>query len=82
VLLTGGGEDGTAGLTAIERAGGVAIIQDPDEAPHPWMPLTALREDHVDLVLPLAEIAPALLALAAGQVVPDGREERRLQQSN
>jgi len=70
VLLTGGGEDGTAGLTAIRHAGGIAVIQDPEEATHPWMPLSALRNDHVDLVLPLEEIAPTLLTLAAGEVLP------------
>jgi two-component system chemotaxis response regulator CheB len=71
VLLTGGGEDGTAGLTAIRHAGGIGMIQDPEEATHPWMPLSALRNDHVDLVLPLVEIAPALLALAAGEVLTE-----------
>ena len=71
ILLTGGGEDGTDGLTAIGYAGGIAIIQDPEEAPHPWMPPTALRKDHVDLVLPLMEIVPTLLTLAAGEPLPE-----------
>src|SRR5262245_58902065 len=70
VLLTGGGQDGTAGMIAISKVGGVTIIQDPREASHPWMPLTALRRDHVDLVLPLVEIAPTLLNLAAGCALP------------
>jgi len=70
VLLTGGGDDGTAGLTAIGHAGGISIVQDPEEASHRWMPLSALRKDHVALVLPLAEIAPTLLTLAAGEALP------------
>jgi two-component system chemotaxis response regulator CheB len=69
VLLTGGGEDGAAGLTAIQHAGGFTIVQDPEEALHRWMPLSALRKDHVDLVLPLAEIAPTLLTLASLEAV-------------
>src|ERR1700736_482016 len=32
IILTGGGSDGTKGLIAIEQAGGLAIVQDPDDA--------------------------------------------------
>jgi len=70
VVLTGGGDDGVDGLLAIKAAGGVSIAQDPDEAPHPWMPASAILYDHVDLVLPLVDIAPALVALARGETVP------------
>ena len=66
VVLTGGGDDGVDGLIAIKHAGGISIAQDPDEAPHPWMPRSAILYDHVDLVLPLLEIAPALVTLAQG----------------
>jgi len=70
VVLTGGGDDGADGLLAIKHAGGVSIAQDPDEAPHPWMPRSAIVYDHVDLVLPLDAIATALVALARGETVP------------
>jgi len=69
VLLTGGGDDGTDGLSAIKAAGGISIVQDPSEAQHPSMPLNAMLCDHVDLVLPLAEIAAHLVALANGSAV-------------
>ncbi len=69
VLLSGGGDDGTDGLTAIENAGGISIVQNPEEAPHPWMPLTAINRDHVHLILPLDRIAAVLVALAAGAAV-------------
>jgi hypothetical protein len=35
------------------------------------MPLAALGRDHGDLVLPLLEIVPTLLTLAAGEALPE-----------
>ena len=66
VLLSGRGADGVSGLIAIKAAGGMSIAQDPAEAEHPTMPSTAIVKDDVDAVLPVAEIAEALVALAYG----------------
>jgi two-component system chemotaxis response regulator CheB len=63
VLLSGADDDGAAGLHAIQRNGGVAIIQDPEEAQFPAMPLSALRHFTPDFRLPAAEIGPALSRL-------------------
>jgi two-component system chemotaxis response regulator CheB len=65
IVLTGYLDDGTAGLAAIKRAGGIAIVQDPLEAEAPYMPRSALRHVKVDYRLKLAEIAPLLVKLAA-----------------
>jgi two-component system chemotaxis response regulator CheB len=65
VVLTGLLDDGSAGLAAIKRAGGVAIVQDPADAEYPPMPRNALRTVAVDAVLPLSEIPARLVALAA-----------------
>src|SRR5262245_28288596 len=73
VVLTGGGDDGVDGLLAIKGAGGICIAQDPDEAPHPWMPARAIRFDHIDAVLPLARMAGVLVSLANGEAIPDYR---------
>lgn len=63
VVLTGLLDDGTAGLWAIKDRGGVAIVQSPDEAPHPSMPLSALQHVDIDHTLPIAEMPEVLLSL-------------------
>jgi two-component system chemotaxis response regulator CheB len=63
VVLTGQLYDGTAGLMAIRNAGGLAVVQDPADAPAGVMPQTALTIAGADHVLPLAQIGPTLAAL-------------------
>lgn len=77
VLLTGGGDDGTRGLINIKAAAGISIVQDPDEARASSMPLNALLYDHVDLVLSLHDIAPAIVALAHGTSIHRFAQDRR-----
>jgi two-component system chemotaxis response regulator CheB len=64
VILTGSLDDGTQGLEAIKKCGGQAIVQNPEEAFAPSMPLSALRYVEVDHVLNLDEIPPVLVRLA------------------
>ncbi len=61
--MTGANEDGAAGLLAIQRAGGIAIVQDPEEAEVDIMPLAALQRLVPDHLLPLRGIAELLRAL-------------------
>ena len=61
VVLTGLLDDGTEGLIAIKAAGGTSIVQDPADAAWPSMPQNAVKRDHVDRVVALADLA-ALLA--------------------
>ena len=67
VILTGGLDDGTAGLWAVKQLGGTAIVQDPKDAFVPSMPSSALQFVNVDYCLPLTEIAPILVKLANTQ---------------
>ena len=53
VLFSGLLDDGTAGLKAVSRAGGITIIQDPNEARFASMPRNALRHDSPQHVLPV-----------------------------
>lgn len=67
VILTGSLDDGTAGLLAIKRRGGVAIVQDPDDAMYASMPRSALAHVDVDHVLVLSKIGPVLARLTREQ---------------
>ncbi|HEY0016760.1 MAG TPA: chemotaxis protein CheB [Longimicrobium sp.] len=68
IVLTGNLDDGTAGLMAVRSAGGLAIIQDPDDALYAGMPSSALRHVQADHVAPLSEI-PTLLVRRVGERV-------------
>jgi two-component system chemotaxis response regulator CheB len=57
IVLTGGNQDGAAGLSAVRRAGGITAVQDPETAQVPLMPASALARGPVDYVLPLAGLA-------------------------
>lgn len=64
VVLTGNLDDGAAGLLAIKNRGGLAIVQDPDEAQAPSMPASAIEATAVDFVLRAQQIGPKLVELA------------------
>ncbi|MBE9068393.1 chemotaxis protein CheB [Leptolyngbya cf. ectocarpi LEGE 11479] len=65
VVLTGTGSDGGMGVKAIKEMGGTVIAEDQNTAEFSGMPQTAIRTGSVDFVLPLSEVAPALMTLVA-----------------
>ncbi len=61
VVLTGMLDDGTTGLTAIKKCGGIAVVQDPKDAAYPDMPQSALNNsENVDHCVPVAEMGRLL----------------------
>jgi two-component system chemotaxis response regulator CheB len=60
VVLSGMLDDGTLGLIAIKAARGTTIVQDPNEALFPGMPMSAAENADPDYILPVADI-PMLL---------------------
>ena len=69
VLLSGTGDDGVSGLISITAAGGISLVQDPQEATYPQMPRSALINDRVQAALPVADIADVLSQIARGESV-------------
>jgi two-component system chemotaxis response regulator CheB len=69
VILTGMGDDGASGLLALRQSGGTTIAQDQESSAVYGMPKAALDNGAAAWVLPLSEIAPAVLR-AAGIAVP------------
>jgi two-component system chemotaxis response regulator CheB len=64
VVLSGTLDDGTAGLLSIKSRGGVAIVQDPDEALFAAMPASARDHVDVDYCLPVAQMGQVLATFA------------------
>ena len=63
VVLSGTGSDGSMGVRAIKKMGGTVIVQDEKSSEFFGMPGAAVQTGCVDFVLPLDEIAPALVTL-------------------
>jgi two-component system, chemotaxis family, protein-glutamate methylesterase/glutaminase len=69
IILTGMLDDGTAGMSAIKRCGGSCIVQDPNEAEYPDMPLSVLKEIEVDYCVPLSQIGAVISTIIANKKV-------------
>jgi two-component system, chemotaxis family, protein-glutamate methylesterase/glutaminase len=63
VVLSGTGSDGSMGVRAIKKMGGTVIVQDEKSSEFFGMPGAAVQTGCVDFILPLDEIAPALITL-------------------
>jgi two-component system, chemotaxis family, CheB/CheR fusion protein len=69
VILTGLGSDGADGARQVKAMGGTVVIQNPQTAAHPDMPLS-LAPTTVDIVAELEAIGPLLTDLLAGTYAP------------
>jgi two-component system chemotaxis response regulator CheB len=69
LVLTGYLNDGSSGLNAIRRCGGITVVQDPKDAAIPEMPRNAIRMTNADHVVPLARLPELLIVLVR---VPEG----------
>ncbi len=66
VVLTGMGEDGVAGLHAVRKAGGRVLVQDERTCTVFGMPGAAIAAGLADDVVPLDDLASAIIALSRG----------------
>jgi len=67
VVLTGSGSDGEMGVRAVKKMGGLVIAQDRSSSEFFGMPGAAIGTGSVDMILPLNEIAGALVGLIHGR---------------
>jgi two-component system chemotaxis response regulator CheB len=72
VVLTGSNADGAAGLAAIRRRGGIAIVQEPESAERPQMPRAAIAAVPDAQVRPLEEIGPELVRICVPSAARPG----------
>jgi two-component system chemotaxis response regulator CheB len=70
VIVSGGLDDGTQGLTYIKRNGGIAVVQDPQDAVMPSMPQSAIDNVEVDHVVSIATMSDLLERLTR-QPIPE-----------
>lgn len=68
VALTGSLDDGAAGLAAIRRAGGLALVQDPEDAQCAGMPRAALDAAGADHVFRLDQAGALIDALVRSPI--------------
>ncbi|MDO8861629.1 chemotaxis protein CheB [Haliea sp. E1-2-M8] len=65
IILTGYLDDGTSGMLAIKRCGGVCIAQDPEDAAYPDMPQSVIANVGADYCLPVAQMGALLSDLVS-----------------
>lgn len=63
VVLTGTGNDGTMGVRAIHKMGGIVIAQDKETSEFFGMPEATIKTGVVDFILPLPDIPKVLISL-------------------
>jgi two-component system CheB/CheR fusion protein len=74
VILTGSGSDGAAGAVEVKKAGGTVIIQNPETARYPSMPM-ALPPTAVDHIADLEQMGALLYDLVKGVDLPKPQEK-------
>lgn len=70
VILTGSGSDGAAGAVDVKQAGGTVVIQNPETAHYPSMPMS-LPPTAVDYVVDLPDLGPLLYDIIKGVALPE-----------
>jgi two-component system CheB/CheR fusion protein len=64
VILSGTGSDGSVGIARIRERGGITLVQHPDDAEYDQMPRAAIATGAADVILPVAELPPRIIAMA------------------
>jgi two-component system chemotaxis response regulator CheB len=73
IVLSGSLDDGVAGLLAIKRHGGIAMVQDPEKATFPGMPQSALDNVQIDHCGRVVDLAARVIIMAQASSAASGR---------
>jgi two-component system, chemotaxis family, CheB/CheR fusion protein len=76
IILSGAGADGAIGVRAVKEAGGIILVQDPNESEYASMPRSAIATGVADFVMPVRDLAKRLVDLIRmkeSALVPDIR---------
>jgi two-component system chemotaxis response regulator CheB len=79
IILTGLLDDGTSGMGAIKRSGGICIVQEPNEAEFSDMPTNVLNNVDVDYRVPIADMPYIIQDLYSKQPGPAVEVPREIQ---
>jgi two-component system, chemotaxis family, protein-glutamate methylesterase/glutaminase len=74
VILSGTLDDGTVGLSQIKLKHGATLVQDPEDAIYPAMPVNAIDFVEPDYVLPVEALVETLVRLTATGTGRAGKE--------
>jgi two-component system CheB/CheR fusion protein len=84
VILSGMGSDGTEGVRAIKRAGGMIIVRDPAKTKFPSMPSNAIATGLADFILEPEQMPQAIfdyvnnIEILQKRVVKTGDEDKEM----
>jgi two-component system, chemotaxis family, CheB/CheR fusion protein len=78
IILSGGGSDGAIGVRAVKEAGGIILVQDPEEAEYSSMPRSAIASGVADFILPVRDLAARLVELIRIKKVVKQPEEPKV----
>lgn len=87
VVLSGALDDGSAGLWTVQKYGGLAVVQDPEDAEISSMPENALKAVNADYKVAVTEMGPLLAKLVQQAAAPprpiqtDQRERTKMEVS-
>lgn len=66
LILSGGDCDGADGANAVVAAGGLSLVQEPDEAMVPSMPIHAIQTDHPSAAVKIKDMTAVLTRAVIG----------------
>lgn len=76
IILSGLLDDGTSGMAAIKKSGGICIVQEPMEAEFADMPVNVLNNVDVDYRVPLSDMGYVLQDLFSKPILPEAEVPR------